>query len=165
MGMNLCQLVQHYFVSRGRWQDTEGMTKISGGCALLAPMEWQLGGMWETHSCTRLPSCVCLPSPVSFPSVQWRLSVHSSDPQHPLGQHPAYPPSWHLISQAHGTPAGSFPHISLGLWHPAGDFLWTSLAHGCVLWQQLRSLQGLNLGEVGAPSFKFVPFLDSFPEL
>lgn len=112
MDMNLCQLVQHYFVSSGRWQDTEGMAKISGGCALLAPMEWQLGGMWETHSFTWLPSCVCLPSPVSFPSVQWQLSVHSSDPQHPLGQHPAYPPSWHLIGHL---PALHQP----GPWHPS----------------------------------------------
>lgn len=100
MDMNLCQLVQHYFVSRGHWQDTEGMAKISGGCALLAPLEWQLGGMWETHSCTWLPSCVCLPSPVSFPSVQWRLSVHSSDPQYP----------WDSIQHTcpHGTSSGTF---------------------------------------------------------
>lgn len=43
----------------------------------------------------------------------------------------------------HGTPAGDFPHMLSGLWNPEGD-LWASLAHGCVLWQQLPPVQGLN---------------------
>lgn len=93
-------------------------------------------------------------SPISSKFLQFMLAggflcIHS-DPEHPMDsiQH-TISDSWQpIISQAHGNLAGGSLHTSLGLWHLAGDLLWTSLAIAESFGSKYNLSQGMsqNLG-------------------
>ena len=146
------------FVNTGCWRDNAKYSRGKAisfmlGCVfLLAPLAWQLQGVWRTHWWLVSYKFLCSVSSkfLQFTPASGFLKT-SSDLQYPTGVRAAY-------QVTHDTPPRQLPaqsiramapqqvafHTCSALCHPAGNLLWTSLVHGCVLWQQLYSLQGVN---------------------